>query len=40
VSRHYVVSTLKRELKKCVCLCHNCHSKVHAKLIELPARVT
>lgn len=22
------------ELAKCVCLCHNCHAKVHAGLIE------
>jgi hypothetical protein len=24
------------ELVKCVCLCHNCHAKVHAGLIALP----
>jgi hypothetical protein len=27
---------LARELAKCVCLCHNCHAKLHAGLINLP----
>ena len=27
------------ELKKCVCLCANCHRKVHADLIDLSAYV-
>ncbi len=22
---------VKKELKKCVCLCHNCHAKLHAR---------
>lgn len=22
---------LKEELKKCICLCHNCHAKLHAR---------
>jgi hypothetical protein len=26
---------LSRELKKCVCLCHNCHYKLHAGIITL-----
>lgn len=26
------------ELKKCVCLCENCHRKVHAKILYLPGR--
>jgi hypothetical protein len=24
------------ELKKCVCLCHNCHFKYHAGVIDIP----
>lgn len=28
---------IAQELEKCICLCHNCHAKVHAGLIELPA---
>lgn len=24
-----------RELKKCVCLCRNCHAKVHAGVVDL-----
>lgn len=28
---------LRRELAKCVCLCENCHRKVHAGLIKLGA---
>lgn len=26
---------LEAELKKCVCLCHNCHAKLHAGIISL-----
>jgi hypothetical protein len=25
VGQHYVIATIRRELEKCVCLCHNCH---------------
>ena len=28
---------LKAEIAKCVVLCHNCHAKVHAGHLELPA---
>jgi hypothetical protein len=28
------------ELQKCVCLCHNCHSKLHAGKLQLPAGLT
>ena len=27
------VETFKAELYKCVCLCHNCHSKLHAGVL-------
>ena len=27
---------IAQELRKCVLLCHNCHSEVHAELIEIP----
>ena len=27
---------VREELQKCVCLCHNCHSKVHAGLAKIP----
>lgn len=27
---------LLRELAKCVCVCHNCHAKLHAGVVQLP----
>ncbi len=27
---------LERELAKCVCVCHNCHAKLHAGILHLP----
>lgn len=35
-SRCFSLSRLNRELAKCVCLCHNCHAKLHAGLAHLP----
>lgn len=35
---HYMacsIEKLKMEIQKCVCLCSNCHKKVHAGKIEL-----
>ena len=32
------LAAVMRELKGCVCLCENCHRKVHAGLVQLPAR--
>ena len=29
-------SNIVEELRKCVLLCHNCHSEVHAGLVEVP----
>lgn len=31
---------LRVELSKCVCICENCHRKVHAGLVSLPDRST
>ena len=28
------------ELSKCVCVCSNCHRKIHAGLLELPEQIT
>jgi hypothetical protein len=28
--------SLRTELAKCVCLCKNCHAKVHAGIVSLP----
>ena len=33
---YYSTERFKRELAKCVCLCRNCHDKLHAGHIELP----
>lgn len=30
------ISKLKKELRRCVVLCANCHRKLHAKLVSLP----
>lgn len=34
-SRSYGLRQIKEELGKCVCLCHNCHAKLHAGLVAL-----
>lgn len=38
VSRHRRVrlEKVRQELEKCVCLCMNCHAKVHADLLAVP----
>ena len=28
--------TIAAEMKKCICLCSNCHREVHARLVEIP----
>jgi len=30
------IETLQKELDKCVPLCHNCHAKFHAGIVQLP----
>lgn len=32
----YSTSSLRKEIRKCVVLCSNCHRKVHAGIIKLP----
>ena len=32
----YTVERLARELSKCVCVCKNCHARLHAKTVSLP----
>ena len=39
VSSHSALKTIKKEIDKCVCLCANCHRKVHAELIDLSAYI-
>jgi len=29
-------SSIVEELKKCILLCHNCHSEIHSNMVELP----
>lgn len=29
------VSTVQRELDKCICVCANCHLKIHAGIVSL-----
>jgi hypothetical protein len=35
VYRGLSVQRIKRELEKCVCLCENCHRKVHAGILTV-----
>jgi hypothetical protein len=35
VGSYYSLEKIKKEIDKCVCLCANCHRKVHAGLIDL-----
>jgi hypothetical protein len=37
VGMKYGEKRLRQELAKCVCICLNCHQKVHAGIVELPA---
>lgn len=32
---HIPTELLIKELKKCVCVCKNCHAKIHNKIITL-----
>lgn len=34
ISRRLPVNRVAKELAKCVCVCHNCHAKIHAGVIE------
>lgn len=34
------IETLLEEVTKCVVLCHNCHAKLHAGLLALPANIS
>ena len=36
VGHGYSVKTLQEELIKCVCVCRNCHAKIHAGLLSCP----
>ena len=31
------LEAVKKELRKCICVCHNCHSKIHAGIIKVSA---
>jgi hypothetical protein len=35
----YSALKLKAELAKCICLCANCHMKLHANIISLPDNI-
>ena len=35
VTRRLSPARMEKELSKCECVCHNCHSKIHANLITL-----
>jgi len=37
-ANRYSVDRLKKELAKCICICMNCHAKVHGGLVELPSQ--
>ena len=41
IGKHWGLNkeTLQKEIDKCVCLCANCHRKVHAGLIDLSAYI-
>ena len=38
VRAKFGVKRVTEELAKCVCLCHNCHAKVHAGIIKIDCR--
>lgn len=40
ISKNQIVSIrkIKEELNKCVCLCSNCHRKVHANILKVSRR--
>lgn len=33
------IEALKAELEKCVCVCENCHRKIHAGVLTVPDRL-
>lgn len=33
------ISTLVNEMKKCECICSNCHRKLHNGLLEKPTKI-
>lgn len=33
------IAAVQKEIEKCVCICSNCHRKLHANLITLPENV-
>ena len=37
ISRSYSPDRVRKELAKCVCLCMNCHAKVHAGRVSIDA---
>src|SRR5678810_276012 len=39
IRQKYSRRRIAAELEKCVCLCMNCHSKVHAGVVMLPGHV-
>lgn len=35
LSKYGSLNRVKKEINKCICLCANCHRKLHAKLISV-----
>lgn len=35
IAKFFGMPKFNKELKKCVCVCHNCHSKIHAGIIKM-----
>ncbi|CAK0752680.1 hypothetical protein CCP1ISM_470008 [Azospirillaceae bacterium] len=33
--KYFSTPKFEKELKKCVCVCHNCHSKIHNGILKI-----
>lgn len=36
LEKGFAINAIKAEMRKCICLCENCHRKIHAGVLVLP----